>query len=79
METKGKKRMSGISSCLLWPFTAIWRLMTFIFEFVGRFVAITMGLIVMLLGVLISLTGIGAIIGIPLLLFGVVLIIRGFF
>ena len=69
----------GIASCLVWPFVAVWRLVAFVFEFVGRFFAVTLGLILMLLGVVVSLTGIGAIIGVPLLLFGVVLIIRGFF
>jgi hypothetical protein len=69
----------GIASCLMWPFVAIWRLIAFILEFVGRFFAVTLGLILTLLGVVVSLTGIGVIIGVPLLLFGVVLIIRGFF
>ncbi len=71
--------MSGFASCLLWPFAAIWRLIAFIFEFVGRFVAITLGLILMLLGVVVSLTGIGVIVGIPMVLFGLLLIVRGFF
>jgi hypothetical protein len=71
--------MPGFASCLLWPFVAIWRVIVFIFECVGRFVAATLGLVLMLLGVLISLTGMGAIVGIPLVLLGLLLIVRGFF
>lgn len=71
--------MPSFTSCLLLPFVAIWRLIVFIFEFMGRFVAVSLGLILILVGVVVSLTGIGAIVGIPMILFGMVLIARGFF
>jgi hypothetical protein len=61
------------------PFVAIWRLIVFIFYLLGRFVAVSLGLILILVGVVVSLTGIGAIVGIPMVLFGMVLIARGFF
>jgi hypothetical protein len=67
------------TSCLLLPFVAIWRLIVFIFYLLGRFVAVSLGLILILVGVVVSLTGIGAIVGIPMVLFGMVLIARGFF
>jgi hypothetical protein len=71
--------MSGFVSCLLWPFVALWRLVAFILELTGRFIALVLGTLLIGLGVLISLTGIGAIIGIPLAILGLLLIIRGFF
>ncbi len=71
--------MPGFISCLLLPFVAIWRLIVFILFFLGRFVAVSLGLILILVGVVVSLTGIGAIVGIPMVLFGMVLIARGFF
>jgi hypothetical protein len=71
--------MSGFASCLLLPFVATWRFIVFIFSFIGRFVAVTLGLLLILLGVAVSLTGIGAILGVPMVLFGLLLIVRGFF
>ena len=70
---------SKSESCLLWPFVAVWRLATFILEMTGRFVAILLGILLMAGGVLISLTVIGAVVGIPLALFGLLLVLRGLF
>jgi len=42
-------------------------------------VAVLLGLVLMILGVLASLTIIGAVIGIPMLLLGLMLVIRGIF
>jgi membrane-bound ClpP family serine protease len=74
-----EKLMSGMGACLLWPFTAIWRLVAFIFELTGRLVAIVLGLALMILGVLISLTVVGATVGVPMIIVGLLLIVRGFF
>jgi hypothetical protein len=63
----------------LWPFWAIWELVTWILKLTGRVVAIVLGLVLMIVGVLISLTVIGAIVGVPLLLFGLLLVFRGLF
>jgi hypothetical protein len=71
--------MSSIASCLTWPFVALWRLVAFIFELTGRFLAIVLGIVFMIVGVIVSLTVIGAIVGIPMILFGLMLVIRGFF
>lgn len=50
-----------------------------IVEMAGRFLAIVIGLVFMLLGVLLSLTIIGAIVGIPLAIIGFLLVARGIF
>lgn len=71
--------MTSLMSCLLWPLSAIWRLVIFVFELTGRFLAIVLGIVLMILGVLVSLTVIGAVVGIPMVLFGMLLVIRGFF
>jgi len=62
-----------------WPFWAIWRLITFIVELTGRLVAVVLGLVMMIVGALVSLTVIGAVIGVPLILIGFLLVLRGFF
>jgi hypothetical protein len=63
----------------LWPFWAIWRLLSFIVELTGRLVAVVLGLVLMIVGALVSLTVIGAVIGVPLILIGFLLVLRGFF
>ncbi len=63
----------------LWPFWALWQLVATIIELVGRFVAILLGFVLVVVGGLVSLTIIGAIIGIPLMLFGGLLVLRGLF
>jgi hypothetical protein len=63
----------------LWPFWALWMLLATIVEMVGRFVAMVIGLILILVGVLVSLTILGAIVGIPLAIIGFLLLLRGIF
>ena len=50
----------------LWPFVALWKLLAVIVEMTGRFVAMVLGLVFIVVGIIVSLTLIGAIIGIPL-------------
>lgn len=61
----------------LWPFTAIWRLLAVIVEMTGRFTAMLIGFVFIVVGVIVSLTVIGAIVGIPLALVGLLLFLRG--
>jgi hypothetical protein len=63
----------------LWPFVALWRFVTWIFGFTGRILAVVLGLALMIVGVLASLTVIGAIIGVPLAIVGFLLVLRGLF
>jgi hypothetical protein len=63
----------------LWPFWALWKLISGIVEFTGRIVAVVLGLALMIVGVIISLTIVGAIVGIPLALVGLLLTLRGLF
>jgi hypothetical protein len=62
---------------LLWPFVWIWNLIARIVMLTGRFVAIILGLVLMIGGILLTVTIVGAIVGIPLLIVGGLLIIRG--
>ena len=64
---------------LLWPFVALWRLVTWILAMTGRLAAILLGIVFMVVGVIATLTVIGAIIGVPMFLFGVLLVFRGLF
>ena len=64
---------------LLWPFVALWRLLAIIVEMTGRLVAMILGLVFILVGVIVSLTVSGAIVGIPLAIVGLLLFLRGIF
>ncbi len=64
---------------ILWPFVALWRLVTFILELTGRFLAIVLGIVLVIVGIVASLTVVGAIIGIPMILLGFLLVLRGLF
>ncbi len=64
---------------IFWPFVALWRLVTGILELTGRLIAVILGLVLMIVGVVISLTVVGAIVGVPVFLFGMLLVFRGLF
>jgi len=63
----------------LWPFAAIWKLLAVIVELTGRFVAMVLGIVLIIVGVLVSLTIVGAIIGVPLAIIGLLLFLKGIF
>jgi hypothetical protein len=48
-------------------------------ELTGRFVAMVLGLVFIVVGVIVSLTLIGAIIGIPMAVIGLLLFLKGIF
>ena len=63
----------------LWPFAALWRFLAVIVELTGRFVAMVLGIVFIVVGVIVSLTVIGAIVGLPLALVGLLLFLIGLF
>lgn len=64
---------------LLWPFYAIWRLLTLILGITGRIICAILGLALMAAGVAVTLSIVAAPIGIPLAVFGFLLLIRALF
>ena len=63
----------------LWPFAAIWKLLAIIVEMTGRLVAMIIGFVLMIVGVLVSLTIVGAFVGVPLAIVGLLLFLKGIF
>jgi hypothetical protein len=63
----------------LWPFWALWKLVSGIVEFTGRIVAVVLGLVLMIVGVILTATIVGAIVGIPIAIVGLLLTLRGLF
>ena len=64
---------------LAWPFVAIWRLLTWVLGLTGRIVVIGIGLALMIAGLVATLTIIGVVVGVPLIVVGLLLIFRGIF
>jgi hypothetical protein len=71
---KAEKRRT---SCLLWPFVAVWDLVVWIVNLTGRLIAMLLGLVFLIAGVILTLTVVGAVIGVPLAAFGILLMVRG--
>ena len=63
----------------LWPFVAIWDLITWILKLTGRLVAAILGLVFMVVGAILTVTVIGAVVGIPFIIFGFALMVRSIF
>lgn len=64
---------------ILWPFYAIWKILTLILNITGRIICALIGIAMMVAGVAISMSIVGAIIGIPLASFGFLLSVRALF
>ena len=64
---------------LLWPVYAIWRLLTLVVELIGRLLCGILGIGLMIAGVTITLSIIGAPVGIPLASIGFLLLVRAIF
>jgi hypothetical protein len=62
-----------------WPFVALWKLVAGIVALTGRLVAVILGFVLLIAGILVSLTVVGAIVGIPLAIIGFLLVLRGLF
>lgn len=64
---------------LLWPFYAIWRLLTFLLEVLGRLFCAVTGIALMMAGVAITLSVVGQPVGVPLAALGFLLLVRAIF
>jgi hypothetical protein len=64
---------------ILMPFYAIWLLIAFIIQLTGRVVGVVLALALMIAGIVATLTVVGAIVGIPLLVIGFLLLLRSIF
>lgn len=71
--------MQQPTSCLAWPFVAVWNLLSAILNLTGRLVAALIGLVLMIVGAVLTALVITAPIGIPLIAFGLLLVVRGIF
>ena len=66
-------------SFLLWPFWALFQLTLWILKFTGRLVGAILGLVLVIAGVVLTITVIGGIIGVPLIVLGLMLMGKSIF
>jgi hypothetical protein len=64
---------------LLWPFYAVWWLLTFVVEFIGRMLCGLLGLALMIAGIAVTITVLAAPVGIPIAALGFLLLVRAIF
>lgn len=64
---------------LLWPFYALWRLLTLVLNLTSRLIAALLGIALMMCGVAVALSVVGAPLGIPLAALGFLLVVRALF
>ncbi len=64
---------------ILWPFWALWKLIAGIVIATGRLVAFILGVVFLIVGLVLTITVVGAIVGIPFMIFGFLLTLRGLF
>ena len=65
--------------CLLAPFKLLWDLLAGILNLTGRLVGVILGLVLMIVGVVLTVLIITSPIGIPLIVFGGLILIRALF
>ena len=63
----------------LWPFAVLLDLVGFVLRLTGRAVAVLLGLVAMVAGALATATVVGAPLGVPLFVVGLMLAVRGIF
>lgn len=64
---------------IFWPVVAVWMIITKLVELTGILIALLVGFILMVAGVALSATVIGAVVGIPLLFIGVMITLRAIY
>ena len=63
----------------LWPFWVIWKLISGIVAITGRVLAVVLGLVLMVIGTILTVTIVGAVVGLPFIVIGFLLVLRGIF
>lgn len=64
---------------ILWPVVAIWKIITKLVELTGILIALLVGFVLMVAGAILSMTVVGAVIGLPLMFIGAMITIRAIY
>lgn len=66
-----------MAAVIAFPFRLLWGLTSWIFNVLGRLLATVLGVALMIVGIVLTLTIVGAPLGIPLALVGTLLVLKG--
>jgi hypothetical protein len=66
-------------SLLLWPIILLWKLVSFVVTLTGILLGLGLGVLFMILGLALTATFVGAIVGIPLFILGFMLLLRALY
>ncbi len=64
---------------IFWPFWALWKLLEAVLKLTGRLVALSVGLALLIAGIVLCFTVLGLPAGLPLAAVGLLLMVRGLF
>ena len=64
---------------VLWPVVAAWKIITKLVALTGILIALLVGFVLMVVGVTLSMTVVGAVVGLPLLFIGVMITLRAIY
>lgn len=64
---------------ILFPFRLLFKMGMFVFALVGKGISLTIGIVITLVGIMISITIVGLIIGIPITLMGLSIVLSALF
>lgn len=64
---------------IFWPVAAVWDLIAFLLRLTGRLVGFAVGLVLLVLGGILTLTIVLAPIGVPVLIMGFLIMVRAVF
>lgn len=73
------KRSRGCLGLMLSPFIFVGKSILAIIRLVGRFIGLFIGFVLMVAGVILCATIVGAVIGVPLITLGLLLMVRSLF
>lgn len=71
------QRTQGYPHPALWPLIALWKGITLFANLVGIVLSLTLGALFMFIGFFLTTTIVGAVVGVPLFVIGMLLFVRG--
>lgn len=64
---------------ITWPFRLLYKIGMFFISLVGKTISLMLGLVLLVLGILISMTIVGLVIGLPLIMMGLSIMLSALF
>lgn len=76
---RGRKMLKLLLKIILLPYTILWYLGIWTIKLLGRLISFILGVFLIIIGIVLSLTLVAAILGIPLIFAGLSIVLRSLF